>query len=83
MESCRFPPVRIYRITKTMASSKKNVIQKRRPGRPATGTHPLVTVRLPPDMIAALDDKASAEGVSRSDIIRRLVELGLTKAGKR
>lgn len=67
-----------------MAQSKKNVIQKRGPGRPATGTHPLVTVRLPPEMIAALDDKANAEGVSRSDVIRRLVELGLkAKGGKR
>jgi hypothetical protein len=65
-----------------MAPSKKNVIQKRRPGRPATGTQPLVTVRLPPEMIADLDKKAKAEGVGRSDIIRRLVGLGLKAKGK-
>jgi|GEM_PF-870940 len=39
----------------------------------------MVGVRFPVDVIAALDEKAGAEGVSRSDIIRRLVQLGLAK----
>ncbi|MGD9882952.1 MAG: ribbon-helix-helix domain-containing protein [Reyranella sp.] len=60
-----------------MASSN-TVIRKKR-GRPATGTDPLVAVRLPPEMIAALDGRAAADKVSRSELIRRLVELGLAK----
>lgn len=42
----------------------------------------MVGVRFPIDVIAALDAKAGADGVSRSDIIRRLVEQGLAKSKK-
>ncbi|MPZ31453.1 MAG: ribbon-helix-helix protein, CopG family [Rhodospirillales bacterium] len=62
-----------------MTKSKEKVLLKRRPGRPATGVDPLVTVRLPAEMIAALDQRAAAEAVSRSEIIRRFCGLGLAK----
>jgi hypothetical protein len=52
------------------------VTQKRR-GRPPTGQVPLVTVRLPQDMIDVLNDMAAAEGVTRSVVIRRLLEKAL------
>jgi hypothetical protein len=66
-----------------MASSNEKVIPKRRPGRPATGKDPVVTVRLPVETIKSLDAKANADGLTRSDLIRRLVELGLKAKGKR
>ena len=58
-----------------MAKSIKEIPKKR--GRPATGKDPLVTVRLPPTMIIALDQRAETEGITRSEVIRRLVEAGL------
>jgi hypothetical protein len=50
-------------------------------GRPPTGFDPLVGVRIPKETIAALDAWAKSEKISRSEAIRRLVELGLK--GKR
>jgi len=51
---------------------------KKRPGRPATGTDPLVSARLPEAVITAIDEWAERHGAeSRSEAIRRLVELGL------
>jgi hypothetical protein len=65
-----------------MALSKKKVTPKRRPGRPATGKDPLITMRLPQEMIDALDTVAKGEGASRSEIIRRLIEAGLKRRAK-
>lgn len=62
-----------------MKSSTKNVVRKR-PGRPATGQDPVTAIRLSArlrenvDVWAAKQDDAP----SRSEAIRRLVELGLT-----
>ena len=51
-----------------------NVKRKKR-GRPATGTDPLIGVRLPPKLIEAIDSWARREGVaSRSEAIRRMIE---------
>jgi Ribbon-helix-helix protein, copG family len=50
---------------------------KKRPGRPATGTDPLISTRAPTAVIAAIDAWAASNGASRSEAIRRLVELGL------
>lgn len=48
-------------------------------GRPATGTEPLYGVRIGDDLIAQIMNWAKSNGgVSRSEAIRRLVELGLT-----
>jgi hypothetical protein len=55
---------------------------KKRPGRPATGKDPMVTARMPPEMIQSIEAWAAYNGgAARSAAIRRLVELGL-KAGK-
>jgi hypothetical protein len=51
---------------------------KRRRGRPATGKDPLVSARLPQELIDSVAAWASVNSASRSEAIRRLVELGLT-----
>jgi hypothetical protein len=57
------------------ASTKKAILKKR--GRPATGNAPSRTFRLTDEFMANLDAWAVANDVSRSEAIRRLVELGL------
>ena len=53
--------------------------RKRRPGRPATGTDPLVGVRMSPEIIKALDAWAKRNSHSRASAIRHFVEAGLNK----
>ena len=49
-----------------------------KPGRPATGTEPLYGVRIGDGLIQQIMQWADANGpLSRSEAIRRLVELGL------
>jgi len=60
-----------------------NATRKRRGRPPTTGTHPTFTVRLPEDLVTAIERFADAEKLSRSEAIRRLVELGLTVKPKR
>lgn len=43
-------------------------------GRPATGKDPVTSLRLPLDLVAALDKVAGARGISRSQLIRTLCE---------
>jgi hypothetical protein len=61
-----------------MKASTKKAILKRR-GRPATGNAPSRTFRLTDEFMATLDAWAAnqADNPSRSEAIRRLVELGL------
>jgi Ribbon-helix-helix protein, copG family len=47
------------------------------PGRPATGAQSIRTFRLSDQFMAKLDSWAARQGNSRSEAIRRLVELGL------
>lgn len=44
---------------------------KRGPGRPEIG--PAIQVRLPEDLLAAVDARADAEGVSRAEMVRMLL----------
>jgi Arc/MetJ-type ribon-helix-helix transcriptional regulator len=60
-----------------MAKSIK-VHPKKRRGRPATGKDPLVSARLPQTLIDQVEHWAASGEASRSEAIRRLVELGLT-----
>jgi hypothetical protein len=53
------------------------VAQKKRGLPPAGGRDPGVHIRLPDAMLAVIDARSVAEGTSRSEAIRRLVELGL------
>jgi hypothetical protein len=46
-------------------------------GRPATGKDPQVVLRMPSDLIATVDAWAMSNETTRSEAIRRLVELGL------
>jgi len=61
------------------------VVKPKKRGRPSTGGRdPLVAARLPPTLTAAIDAWAAkaGDGVTRSEAIRRLVELGLKAKGK-
>ena len=54
---------------------------KARMGRPVTvGATAFVGSKFPPSLVQAIDRWAKAEGVGRSEALRRLVELGLLKA---
>jgi Arc/MetJ-type ribon-helix-helix transcriptional regulator len=58
-----------------------NASKKRKPGRPATGQIPARSIRLPEELSARIDSWAvkQPDTPSRSEAIRRLVELGLAK----
>jgi hypothetical protein len=58
------------------------VDQKKRRGRPATGRGTMVSSRLPPAVVETVDDWALRNDTTRSDAIRRLVELGLKVKSK-
>src|SRR5436305_379650 len=58
------------------------VDQKKRRGRPATGRGTMVSSRFPQPVVGAVDDWALKATTTRSDAIRRLVELGLTATTK-
>jgi len=64
-----------------MAKSIK-VHPKKRRGRPATGKDPLVSARLPQTLIDRVEHWAASNEASRSEAIRRLVELGLRAKSK-
>jgi hypothetical protein len=55
-------------------------------GRPATGRNPFLTTRVPQEVIDAIEVWAVANEISRSEAVRRLLELGLAapkrKGGK-
>jgi hypothetical protein len=51
-------------------------------GRKPTGVDPARTIRLSDEFIAMVGAWAAFHGVSRSEAIRRLVELGLKAKGK-
>lgn len=59
-----------------MSGANKNVTPKKR-GRPATGKAPHLTLRMSQDTITALDLYAEAEGVSRSEAIRKMIQFVL------
>jgi hypothetical protein len=53
------------------------VAPKKRRGRPATGKDPHIAARMPSELIADVEAWAVANDTTRSEAIRRLVELGL------
>jgi len=58
--------------------SKSISVKRKRPGRPATGTEPLYGVRIADALMKQIMAWAKSQGATRSEAIRRLVELGLT-----
>jgi hypothetical protein len=60
-----------------------NSISVKRPRRPASGSDPLLQVRVPADVLAAVERfRGKFQGLDRSAAIRALIELGL-HAGRR
>jgi hypothetical protein len=51
-------------------------------GRKPTGRDPVRTMRLSDELIAAVDAWGAANDATRSEAIRRLVEIGLKAKGK-
>jgi hypothetical protein len=64
--------------------AKSITVMPKKRGRPATGRDPSVVVRFPPALTKAVDAWANriGDGATRSEAIRRLVELGLKAKGK-
>jgi hypothetical protein len=59
--------------------AKSISVKRKKRGRPATGTDPLVGIRLSPALISTIDAWAKRQGAaSRSDAIRRLIEQSLS-----
>jgi hypothetical protein len=52
-------------------------VKRKKAGRPATGTEPLYGVRIADPLMKQIMDWAKTQGATRSEAIRRLVELGL------
>src|SRR5580692_1255824 len=60
--------------------AKPIAVKPEKRGRPATGRDPFVGVRLPREMIEQIDEWSKQSGAeTRSEAIRRLVELGLAR----
>jgi hypothetical protein len=72
--ACQTSDFRLH--PKNMAKSIKARPKKR--GRPATGKDPLYGVRIPDELMADIQAWATPDHLTRSEAIRRLVELGLT-----
>ena len=50
-----------------------------RRGRKPTGHDPVITARIPEEMLEALDAYASAEKLNRSEAVKRLIGEGLPR----
>jgi metal-responsive CopG/Arc/MetJ family transcriptional regulator len=59
-----------------------SVTPKKR-GRPATGRDPLITVRLPPELIEEIAEEAARLKLGRSQVIREAIQKGLGKIRRR
>ena len=55
----------------------ENGLKPRKLGRPATGKDPHMTARFPARLVATVEHWAEQNEMSRSEAIRRLVEMGL------
>jgi Arc/MetJ-type ribon-helix-helix transcriptional regulator len=68
-----------------MAKPSAEKVTPKRPGRPATGRDPVLTVRLPLAVRSAIETwaKQQKDRPSRSEAIRRLIEIALNAKAKR
>src|SRR5450755_3934994 len=62
--------------------AKSITVKRKKPGRPATGTEPLYGVRISDDLMGQIQKWGRENSATRSEAIRRLVELGLKAKGK-
>jgi metal-responsive CopG/Arc/MetJ family transcriptional regulator len=67
-----------------MARPSTEKVTPKRPGRPATGRDPVLTVRLPSTLRSAIQSwaKKQKDKPSRSEAIRRLIEFALVVKAK-
>jgi metal-responsive CopG/Arc/MetJ family transcriptional regulator len=63
-----------------MKPPKGEQVRLRRPK--GSGRHPVVPVRLPPELIDVIDKLAAKTKCSRSGLIRQLIEAGLKRRPK-
>jgi hypothetical protein len=68
-----------------MNESRKKVVPKKKPGRKPTGKDPMLALRAPPEFTARVEDwaKTQPDQPSRSEALRRLVEMALKIKDKR
>ncbi len=68
-----------------MAKSSTEKVTPKRPGRPATGRDPVLTLRLPPALRLAVENWAKQQNdkPSRSEAIRRLIEFALAAKSRK
>jgi hypothetical protein len=66
----------------TTVTKPKRPEDKQKPGRRPTGRDPVIPVRLPPEMIEALDRRAAKTNGGRSGLIRQFIEAGLKRRPK-
>ena len=78
----RFPSACLSCTQIVMAKQDKTVHKKRMVRPPGTKFGETIPARLEPETVASLDAWAAARDVSRSEAIRRLVELGLKAKAK-
>ena len=57
-------------------------VKRKKPGRPAPGPEPLYGVRIADELMGRIEKWAEENSASRSEVIRRLVELGLNAKRK-
>ena len=81
----------MIKAEKREKSGSSGLRKKARPGRPRLGEgkkgtqSPFIGLRLPPDEIGKIDALADREGVKRSEMVRRLLLIGIAaySPGKR
>src|SRR5947209_20624948 len=75
-------PAGLAGTSENMRASVQKKAKKKR-GRPATGRDPVTAIRLPEDLRVRVEGWAAKLGdtPSRSEAIRRLIEIGLAKIG--
>jgi hypothetical protein len=66
------------------AKKRKKSVQKPRArrGRPPTGQLPLISFRIPEELIEEVDYWSAARGYNRSAGLRALIEIGLNRTGR-
>ena len=62
--------------------AKSITVKRKKAGRPATGTEPLYGVRISDELMAQIQKWGRENSATRSEAIRRLVELGLKMKSK-
>jgi hypothetical protein len=76
------PPSIRPKFTLYAIMAKSISVKRKKVGRPATGTEPLYGVRISDDLMGRIEKWAEENSATRSEAIRRLVDLGLRAKAK-